>query len=103
MQLERTSVPHPTAAENTRLAPSGPQLVACYSAAKSRQDVAAALALCHDDFVLDTVAFGIRGAGKEIVAGQLRIFFTTFPDYGVSTDGVAEAEGVVTTWGTVGR
>src|SRR5438105_12027700 len=101
MQLEEAPVAHRTAADDTRLSPSGPHVVACYSAAKSRQDVDAALALCHEDFVLDTVAFGIRGAGKDVVGAQLRIFFTTFPDYAVTTDGVAEADGIVTSWGTV--
>ena len=30
-----------------------------------------ALAVCTDDFVLDTVAFGIRGVGRDEVAAQL--------------------------------
>ena len=39
-------------------------LVETYAAAKSRQDVAGALAACGDDFVLDTPAFG----GAEVHA-----------------------------------
>ncbi len=73
-----------------------------YAAAKSRQDVAGALAVCTDDFVLDTVGFGIRGVGRETVAAQLGIFFTTFPDYAVTIDGEAVSDDTtaVTCWGT---
>ena len=77
------------------------ELVAEYAAAKSRQDIAAALAVCHEDFVLDTVAFGIRGTGKPEVAAQLAIFFTTFPDYAATLEGQAAGDGVVTAWGTI--
>lgn len=80
---------------------TGAEAVARYAAAKSRQDVEAALAYCHADFVLDTIPFGIRGHGKEECAGQLGLFFATFPDYAVSIDGQAESPGAVTVWGTV--
>ena len=100
MRLESTA-PDATVMEDTRVPSRGPELVARYSAAKSRQDVEGALALCHEDFVLDAVPFGIRGAGKEVVSAQLHMFFATFPDYGVTTDGVAEGDGVVASWGTV--
>ena len=46
-----------------------------YAAAKSRQDVEGALAVCTDDFILDTVGFGIRGVGRDVVALQLGTFF----------------------------
>ena len=36
-------------------------IVAEYAAAKSRQDVEGALRVCREDFLLDTVPFGIRG------------------------------------------
>src|SRR5438128_746723 len=64
MRLESTA-PDATVMEDTRVPSRGPELVARYSAAKSRQDVEGALALCHEDFVLDAVPFGIRGAGDR--------------------------------------
>src|SRR5262245_41736456 len=78
----------------------GPVLVARYAAAKSRQDVAAALAVCADDFFLDTVAFGLRARGKAAVGAQLEVFFAAFPDYRVRLEGTTAGDGVVTAWGT---
>jgi steroid delta-isomerase-like uncharacterized protein len=76
-------------------------LVAAYAGAKSRQDVAAALAVCDDGFVLDTPAFGTRSRGKAETAAQLQAFFAAFPDYAVTLDGrVAEGDAVAC-WGTV--
>jgi limonene-1,2-epoxide hydrolase len=77
------------------------QVVTRYTAAKSRQDVAAALAVCTKTFVLDTVPFGIRGVGVDEVAAQLQIFFATFPDYRVTIEGEAAAEETVAAWGTL--
>jgi len=78
------------------------ELVSGYAAAKSRQDVAGALALCTDDFVLDTVPFGIRAAGAADVADQLGLFFATFPDYRVTIEGQALGDdgAAVSCWGT---
>ena len=84
---------------------SGPaaaaDIVARYAAAKSRQDVDAALALCDEDFVLETVPFGIHGRGKSEVAAQLQMFFTTFPDYEATLEGCVAGGSVVATWGTI--
>ena len=77
------------------------EVVGLYAAAKSRQDVEAALDLCTEDFVLDTVAFGIRGVGSDAVAAQLRVFFATFPDYRVVIEGQAAADETVAAWGTL--
>jgi steroid delta-isomerase-like uncharacterized protein len=91
------------AAKRTTRDETGPfELVTGYAAAKSRQDVEAALALCTEDFVLDTVAFGIRGVGSADVAAQLGLFFATFPDYGVTIEGqaVSEDAAAVICWGT---
>jgi steroid delta-isomerase-like uncharacterized protein len=76
-------------------------VVGRYAAAKSRQDVAAALHLCTEDFVLDTVAFGIRGVGGDAVAAQLHAFFAAFPDYRVVIEGQAAADEAVAAWGTL--
>src|SRR5947209_13878476 len=78
-------------------------IVAEYAAAKSRQDIDGALRVCREDFLLDTVPFGIRGKGKTEVAAQLRVFFTTFPDYTATLEGQAASEEVVTAWGTIAR
>jgi len=77
------------------------EIVAQYAAAKSRQDIDGALRVCREDFVLDTVPFGIRGRGKTEVAAQLGIFFATFPDYAATLEGQATGEDVVTAWGTI--
>ena len=73
--------------------------VAAYAAAKSRQDIEAALALCSDDFRLETVALGTCARGKDEARLQLGIFFTAFPDYAVTVDGMATDDGVLTAWG----
>lgn len=75
------------------------QLVHEYAAAKSAQDIARALAVCDDAFVLETIAFGTRSRGREETAAQLAIFFAAFPDYGVTLDGEACGDGVLTCWG----
>jgi len=77
------------------------EIVAQYAAAKSRQDIDGALRVCQEDFILDTVPFGIRGHGKAEVAAQLGIFFATFPDYSAALEGQATGEDVVTAWGTI--
>ena len=75
--------------------------VARYAAAKSRQDVAAALACCTEDFVLETIPFGTRANGTAEAAVHLSGFFAAFPDYRVTVDGQAAGPDVVTAWGTV--
>jgi predicted ester cyclase len=80
-------------------AATGRSLVRCYAAAKSCQDAGAALAVCSDDFVLETPAFGTRATSRAEAAAQLAVFFRAFPDYGVELEGMAEGPGVVATWG----
>lgn len=75
-------------------------LAQAYAAAKSAQDVAGALAVCADDFVLDAPAFGTRSHGKAETAAQLHMFFAAFPDYGVAVDGSLEGDDTVACWGT---
>jgi ketosteroid isomerase-like protein len=75
--------------------------VARYAAAKSRQDIAAALACCTDDFVLETIPFGTRANGTAEAALQLGVFFAAFPDYRVTVDGQAAGPDAVAAWGTV--
>src|SRR5262249_14925803 len=61
-------------------------VVETYARAKSRADVAGALAVCADCFVLDTPAFGIASRDRADTAGHLHAFFAAFPDYGVTVD-----------------
>ncbi len=94
---------HTMAASTQQHDDAGPlELVSRYAAAKSRQDIASALAVCSEDFVLDTVPFGTRAVGTATVTAQLQIFFATFPDYRVTVDGQAVSEdgAAVTCWGT---
>lgn len=74
-------------------------LTRCYGGAKSEQDVGAALALTTEDFVLETVPFGIASRDRKEAEQQLGLFFHAFPDYGVTIEGFATAEGVATCWG----
>jgi hypothetical protein len=74
-------------------------LVRSYGNAKSQQDIGAAFATCSEDFVLETVAMEIEARGRAEVEAQLEMFFTAFPDYGVTLDGLATGDGAVTCWG----
>ena len=47
--------------------------------AKSEQDVGAALALCSEDFALETVAFGIASRDRKEAEQQLALFFQSLP------------------------
>ncbi len=92
--------PPASAEDRERLdAAIGRSLVRCYGAAKSRQDVAAALALCSEDFSIDSVAFGIASKDRKQTEQQLELFFRTFPDYAVTLEGFATGPGSVACWG----
>lgn len=75
------------------------RLVGAYAAAKSRQDVDAALALCSDDFELETVALGSRAVGSAAARLHLGLFFHAFPDYRVTLEGLAADDGSLAAWG----
>lgn len=75
-------------------------LVETYARAKSRADVAGALAVCHERFVLDTPAFGVASRDRDETAGHLHAFFHAFPDYGVAVEHVAFAPDAAAAWGT---
>lgn len=77
----------------------GRSLVRCYGAAKSEQDVGAALAVCSEDFSIDTVAFGIASRDRKETEQHLALFFRSFPDYRVKLDGFANGPGHVACWG----
>jgi hypothetical protein len=84
-----------------RAAITARELALAYGRAKSRQDIAAALACCTDDFVLEPVPFGIRAAGRAEVEHDLGIFFHQFPDYRFSVTSSAESSDAVVLWGHV--
>ena len=75
-------------------------LVRVYGAAKSHQDIAAALAVCTGDFTIETVSFGLASRDRAETEAQLGLFFTAFPDYGlVRTDGLTSGPGSAACWG----
>ncbi len=77
----------------------GRSLVRSYGAAKSEQDIGAALALCSEDFSIDTVAFGIASRDRKETEQHLALFFQSFPDYAVTLDGFATGPGHIACWG----
>jgi ketosteroid isomerase-like protein len=94
---------HRAGAPETTGAPSALRMKALaetYARAKSRADVAGALAVCHEDFELETLAFGLTSHGKTETAQHLEAFFRIFPDYGVTLDGLTTGEAGVGCWGT---
>jgi hypothetical protein len=74
-------------------------LARSYGAAKSAQDVGAALALCSEDFVLETPSLGLATRDRKEAEQQLALFFTAFPDYRVTLEGLAAGAGAVVAWG----
>lgn len=74
-------------------------LVRAYGAAKSAQDVDGALAVCHPDFTVDTVPFGLETRDREDTRAQLGVFFAVFPDYAALTEEIADGDDAVAWWG----
>jgi predicted ester cyclase len=68
--------------------------------AKSRQDVPAALGLCHPDIVFETPAFGTTARGLTENRKALNRFFASFPDYEVTLQGHASNNDTLVCWGT---
>lgn len=77
------------------------ELAQALAAAKSRQDVPAALAVLHDEMLLETLAFGTSARGLAENAKVLRRFFTSFPDYNVVLEGHAANDDTLICWGRV--
>ncbi|MER6120371.1 ester cyclase [Streptomyces sp. NPDC001743] len=76
------------------------ELAHALAAAKSRQDVPAALRLFHPDMVLESPALGTTYRGLAENAKALRRFFAWFPDYDVALDGHADNPDTLVCWGT---
>jgi predicted ester cyclase len=71
------------------------------AAAKSRQDVAAAIKLLDKDMLLEAPAFGTRARGLAENEAALAKFFRNFPDYNVELEGHASNGETLVCWGTV--
>jgi len=69
--------------------------------AKSRQDVAAAMALLDDNMLLEAPAFGTRARCQAENEAALGKFFRNFPDYSVVLEGHASNGETLICWGTV--
>jgi predicted ester cyclase len=76
-------------------------LAQALAAAKSRQDVAAALMLLHEDMLLETPAFGTSARGLGANEQVLTRFFASFPDYEVVLEDHASNDEALICWGTV--
>lgn len=64
--------------------------VRIYGAAKSNQDIEAALMVCTDDFYLDAVSLPGRATNKQESREMLKTFFNAFPDYRVAINHLAQ-------------
>jgi hypothetical protein len=76
------------------------QLAAELAAAKSRQDLPAAMRLFHRDMLLACPPFGTIARGLPENEAALRGFFSSFPDYHVTLAGHAADTGTLVCWGT---
>lgn len=76
------------------------ELAQALAAAKSRQDVPAALRLFHPEMVLESPAFGTTARGPAENEKALRQFFASFPDYAVDLHGHAGNGDTLVCWGT---
>jgi hypothetical protein len=70
------------------------------AAAKSRQDVPAALRLLHPEMLLESPPFGTSAHGPAENELALTRFFASFPDYEVDLQGHAANGGTLVCWGT---
>jgi len=76
------------------------ELAQALAAAKSRQDLAAAIKLLDKDMLLEAPAFGTRARGLAENEAALGRFFGSFPDYSVALEGHASNGETLICWGT---
>ena len=76
-------------------------LARCYAGAKSEQDVGAALTVCSEDFVLETVPLALASRDRKEAERLLALFFEAFPDYTIEAEGSAAENGAGACWGHV--
>jgi len=77
------------------------ELAGVLAAAKSRQDVPAALRCLHPDMLLVSPAFGTHARGHAANEAALKRFFASFPDYEVELQGHATSSDSLVAWGTI--
>lgn len=77
------------------------EVVAAYTAAKSRADADEAVRHCADDFTIETVPFQTTIEGREANRAAFQAFFAVFPDYDVEVAGTTGAGDELATWGTL--
>jgi predicted ester cyclase len=75
-------------------------LAQALAAAKSQQDLPAAMKLFHPDMLLETPAFGTLARGLAENERALTRFFASFPDYHVVLQGHASNSDTLICWGT---
>jgi predicted ester cyclase len=78
------------------------ELAQALAAAKSRQDLAAAMKLLDKDMLLEAPAFGTKAQGLPENEAVLRKFFKSFPDYSIELEGHASNGETLICWGTAG-
>ncbi|MGP4028149.1 ester cyclase [Actinomadura sp. 3N407] len=76
------------------------ELAQALAAAKSRQDLPAAMKLLHHEMVLEAPAFGTTARGPAENEKALARFFASFPDYDVALEGHAGGGDALACWGT---
>ena len=98
-----TSAHHPLAAHEISVPDPAvmADIVDALAAAKSRQDVDAAMNIYHPRGVLEAPPFGSRREGAAQLRAALEGFFSLFPDYAVTLEGRAVSGDTMITWGTI--
>jgi predicted ester cyclase len=84
--------------EETMTSNSMMDLAQALAAAKSRQDIPAAMKLFHKDMLLES-SFGTSARGLAANKAALETFFTNFPDYNVILEGHASNGETLVCWG----
>jgi predicted ester cyclase len=77
------------------------ELAQALAAAKSRQDVPAALKVLHPEMLLENPAFGTSARGLAENEKVLSRFFASFPDYNVVLEGHTANDEALVCWGRV--
>ncbi|WP_068280562.1 nuclear transport factor 2 family protein [Aldersonia kunmingensis] len=86
--------------EQCSAATEAAEIVRRLAQAKSRQDVAGAMAIYHPDVVLESPPLGTRSVGEE-VKGAIEGWFAFAPDYEVRVDGHGLDGDTLCCWGEI--
>lgn len=77
------------------------RIVDALAAAKSRQDVDAAMEIYHPHGVLEAPPLASRREGAAQIRTALEGFFSLFPDYAVALEGHAASGDTLIAWGAI--